>query len=92
MLISLVFVVVSISSVSVIAASADSVGVLNIKNSQNSDVGLLQVIDSSTEKTENAMSQPQSLSADNSESILSTEWLFAVALFWFVMLSNRRGV
>ncbi len=92
MLISLVFVVVSTSSVSAIAASADSVGVLNIKNSQSNDVNLLQVIDSNTENAEIAMSQPHSLSADNSESILSTEWLFAVALFWFVMLSNRRGV
>jgi hypothetical protein len=91
-LITIVFALVSFTSVSAIAASADSISVLDIKNSQNNDVALLQVIDSNIEKSENAISQPQALSADNSESILSTEWLFVVALFWFVMLSNRRGV
>lgn len=91
-LIAIAFALVSVTSVSAIAASADSISVSDIKNSQDSDVALLQVIDNNIETSENSMSQPQALSADNSESILSTEWLFVVALFWFVMLSNRRGV
>lgn len=91
-LILLILAVVSITSVSAVAASADNVSVLNIENSTNNDVALLQVVDGGTDGAGNVESQPQTLSADNGESVLSTEWLFVVALFWFVMLSNRRGV
>lgn len=37
-------------------------------------------------------STSQSLAADESEPILPTGWLLTLALFGFVMLSNRRGV
>lgn len=87
-----VYTAVLITPVSAIAASADSVSVVNVEDSTNNDVALLQVIDGSTDMAENATSQPPALSAEDSESVLSTEWLFAVALFWFVLLSNRRGV
>lgn len=88
----LIFAVVSITPASAVAISADNVSVMSVENSTNNDVALLQAIDSSVDRAENAQSQSQTLSADNGESVLSTEWLFAVALFWFVMLSNRRGV
>lgn len=88
----LIFAVVSITPVSAVAASPDSTSVLSVENSRNNDVALQQAIDGGADRAENAKSQSQTLSADNGESVLSTEWLFAVALFWFVMLSNRRGV
>jgi hypothetical protein len=88
----LIFAVVSITPVSAVAISADNVNVMSVENSMNSDDALLQPIDGSVDRTEIAQIQSQALSADNGESVLSTEWLFAVALFWFVMLSNRRGV
>jgi hypothetical protein len=92
MLVLFIFAVVSITPVSVVAVNADSVSVLSVENSLDNDVALLQVGDSAADRAQNPEAQPQALSVSDSESVLSTEWLFAVALFWFVMLSNRRGV
>jgi len=50
------------------------------------------VNDKSAEDAMSVTSQPQFESAESSESTLSTGWLLAVALLWFVILSNRRGV
>jgi hypothetical protein len=92
MLVLFIFAVVSITPVSVVAVNADTVSALSVENSSSNDVALLQVGDSSADRTQNLEAQPQALSVNDGESVLSTEWLFAVALFWFVMLSNRRGV
>lgn len=92
MLVLFIFAVVSITPVSVVAVSADSVSVLSVENSMGNDITLLQVGASGADRAQNLEAQPQVLSVNDSESVLSTEWLFAVALFWFVMLSNRRGV
>lgn len=91
-LISAVLIVVLIFSVSAFAASADSASVISVANSVDSDTVLLQVSDTSFDKTKSVVSQPQVISAEKSDSVLSTEWLFFVALFWFVMLSNRRSI
>lgn len=91
-LISAVLIVVSIFSVSAFAASADNASVISVANSVDSDTVLLQVSDTSFDKTKSVVSQPQVISAEKSDSVLSTEWLFLVALFWFVMLSNRRSI
>jgi hypothetical protein len=92
MLVLFIFAVVSISPATAVAVSADSVGTLSVENSRDNDVALLQVGDSGADRVQNPKTQPQALSANDGESVLSMEWLFAVALFWFVMLSNRRGV
>jgi hypothetical protein len=92
MLVLFIFAVVSITPVSVVAVNADTVSALSVENSSSNDVALLQVGDSGADRTQNLEAQPQALSVNDGESVLSTEWLFAVALFWFVMLSNRRGV
>ncbi len=58
----------------------------------HNDAEILQVTDQISKKTENVTAQSQVDSVERSESVLSTKWLFVVALFWFVILSNRRGV
>lgn len=96
MLISVVFAVLSIVSVSALAVSnaADkaAISVVSIAISTNNGALLLQASDKSSDIAQNATSQSKPQSAEKSESVFSTEWLFIVALFWFVILSNRRGV
>lgn len=89
MLISLIFLVVSTASTSVFATVDDTVSSVGMSDNQ---IVLAEVSDSGFDKTTTTASESQSLLLEKSESTLSTEWLFAIALFWFVMLSNRRGV
>lgn len=89
MLVSLIFLVVSTASMSVIAAVGD---VASIVDKSENQIVLAEMSDSGMDKTTYTTSEAQSLLLEKSESTLSTEWLFAIALFWFVMLSNRRGV
>lgn len=96
MLISLVFVMLSIGSVLAVAASDasdnGSVGVLRVANSMNNDAASLQAASKNSDIAKNTLSQPKLQAAEKGESAFSTLWLFVVALFWFVILSNRRGV
>lgn len=91
-----IFIAISIIPLSALADKNEStpvnVSVLSITHGANNDVALLPVTDTISKKTENLAVQPQFHSAEKSQSALSTEWLFAVALFWFVILSNRRSV
>lgn len=89
MLISLIFLVVSTASTSVFATVDDTVSSVGMSDNQ---IVLAEVSDSGFDKTTTTASKSQSLLLEKSESTLSTEWLFAIALFWFVMLSNRRGI
>ena len=91
-LVSAVLIVSSILSVSAFAASADTANIISVAKSVDGDAILLQVSDMNMDKTKSLVSQPQAISAEKSDSVLSTEWLFLVALFWFVMLSNRRSI
>lgn len=93
-----VFVVgLSVSSISAFAAATSEsydagANVINVANSIENEAVLLQAPDKSVE-TINAASQPQFQSAgSDDESTLSSGWLFAVALLWFVILSNRRSI
>ena len=86
----------SIGSVLAYAASDasdnGSVDVLSVANSMNNDAASLQVANKSNDISKNTYSQPKLQAAEKGESAFSTLWLFVVALFWFVILSNRRGV
>ena len=82
----------SISPVSVFAASNETVNVLSTTNTVSNDTVLLQTINKSSDIAKNVTSQNKFQSTDKSESAFSTSWLFIAALFWFVILSNRRGV
>lgn len=83
-------------SVSTLAASAeshpDAENVISVANNVENEAMLLQTSDKGTDKAISESSQPHFQSAEDSESTLSTGWLFAVALLWFVILSNRRSV
>ena len=95
MLLSVVFAMLSIVSISAFAVSNvsdEAVAVLSVANSTNNDAVLLQATNKSSDVAKIATSQPKFQSVEKSESAFSTEWLFVVALFWFVILSNRRGV
>ena len=96
MLISLFFAMFSMGSVPAFAASDasdnESVGVLRVGNSMNNDAALLQAASKNSDIAKNTLSQPKLQAAEKGESAFSTLWLFVVALFWFVILSNRRGV
>ena len=91
-LVSVILMVISIFSVSAFAVSADTASVISVANNVDNDATLLQVSDTSFDNTKSVASQPQAISAGKDDSALSTEWLFMVALFWFVMLSNRRSI
>ena len=95
LLISAFVIGLSMGSVSALAASAESrpdvANIISVAHSAENEALLLQASDKSTNKV-SLSSQPQFQSADSNESTLSTGWLFAVALLWFVILSNRRGV
>lgn len=95
LLISVLVVGLSIGSISAIAASIeshpDTANVISATNNVENEAVLLQVSDKSSHQA-SVSSQPQIQSAENNESTLSAGWLFAVALLWFVILSNRRGV
>lgn len=95
MLMSVIFAVLSIVSVSTYAGSnaTDGVALAVVSVANNTNNGaVLQVSDKSSDLARNATSQPKFQSAGTSESVFSAEWLFIVALFWFVIISNRRGV
>lgn len=96
MLISLVFAMLSMGSVLVYAATDasddGSVSVLRVANNMNNDAVLLHAANKGRDIVKTTTSQPKFPSTEKSESTLSTAWLFVVALFWFVILSNRRGV
>ena len=92
LLISVIFTVFSISSVSVFAASNDTVSVPDTTNTVSNDTVLLQTINKRSDLAKNVTSQNKFQTTEKSESIFSTSWLFIVALFWFVIMSNRRGV
>lgn len=96
LLISAFVIGLSMGSVSALAASAeshpDAANVISAANNLENEAVLLQVSDKSSDKEISASSQPHFQSAENSESTLSIGWLFAVALLWFVILSNRRNV
>jgi hypothetical protein len=85
----------SMGSVSALAASAEShpeANVISATSNVKNQALLLQVPDNSVDEAIGESSQPHFQSAEGSESTLSTGWLFAVALLWFVILSNRRNV
>ena len=96
LLMSVLFTGLSITSISVFAGSIESqhaiANVVSVAHSPQNEAGLLQVNNKSAEDAISVTSQPQFESAENNESTLSTGWLLAVALLWFVILSNRRGV
>ena len=95
-LIVVVFAMFSTASVSAFAVSnvTNNVGAraLTVVNATNNEAVLLQEVIKSGDIAKNVISQPKFQSAEKSGSAFSTEWLFVVALFWFVILSNRRGV
>ncbi len=95
LLISAFVIGLSMGSVSVLAASAeshpDAADVISTAINVENEATLLQVSDKSSEAI-SMSSQPHFQSVEGGESPLSTGWLFAVALFWFVILSNRRSV
>ncbi len=96
LLISAFVIGLSMGSVTVLAASAeshpDSTNLISAANNVENEALLLQVSDKSSDKAISVSSQPHFQSAEGSEPTLSTGWLFAVALLWFVILSNRRSV
>lgn len=96
MLISVVFAMLSIVSVLAFAAGdvtdSGAVSMLRVANSTSNDVVLSQQVEKANDLAKNATSQPNFQSKVKSESAFSTEWLFVLALFWFVILSNRRSV
>ena len=96
MLISVVFAVLSIVSVLAFAESDISdnaaVGVLSVANSTNNEAALIQAPNKSKDLVKNTTTQLKFQSAEKSGSAFSATWLFVIALFWFVILSNRRGV
>ena len=91
-LISLIFTVFSIASVSVFAVSNEAVSVLSTINTANNDTVLLQAVNKRSDIAKNVTSQSKFHAVEKSESAFSTSWLVIVALFWFVIMSNRRGV
>ena len=91
-LISVIFTVFSVTSVLGFAASNDAVNVLNTINTARNDTVLLQAANKSSDIAKNVTSQSKFHATEKSESAFPTPWLFIVALFWFVILSNRRGV
>jgi hypothetical protein len=94
-IISLAF-AVSIASAPAFSATSkqdlEAIATLNTVNIADSEVALLQVAELSPNAAKSAVSQPPLELTEQNESALSTEWLFMIALFWFVILSNRRGV
>lgn len=96
LLISAFVIGLSMGSVSALAASAeshpDAANVISAANNVGNEPVLLQVSDKSSDKAIGVSSQPHFEPVVGSESTLSSGWLFAVALLWFVILSNRRSV
>ena len=82
----------SIASVSVFAVSNDAVSVLSTINTASNDTVLLQTFNKHSDVAKNVTSQNKFQTTEKSESAFSASWLFIVALFWFVIMSNRRGV
>lgn len=89
----------SFASVPVFAAESESnttINIISTANAASDDTGLLQATNAGRVNTDAAtsqrgVSQPQQVS-EKGETGLSSLWLFAVALCWFVMLSNRRSI
>ena len=91
-LISVIFTVISITSVLGFAASNVAVNVLSTINTTSTNTVLLQTVNKRSDIAKNVASQNKFLTTDKNESASSTTWLFIVALLWFVILSNRRGI
>ena len=91
-LISVIFTVISITSVLGFAASNVAVNVLSTINTASTNTVLLQTVNKRSDIAKNVASQNKFLTTDKNESASSTTWLFIVALLWFVILSNRRGI
>lgn len=94
---------IAFSTVSISAFAADSeqnnntLNVISAANAANNDAKLLQVaevarVNKNGATSQSVISQPQLQATEKSDSGLSSWWLFAVALFWFVILSNRRSI
>lgn len=96
MFICVVFATLSIFSLSALAdnneSSQDAISVLNAVNNTDNDIVLLPAADKRSDVDKNTTAEARFQTADKSELALPAGWLFVVALFWFMILSNRRSV
>lgn len=80
---------------SMAASAVDNKPAENMKSSLSIESGIVNkefVVQAANNNDQIKSSTSKSLAADESEPILPTGWLLTLALFGFVMLSNRRGV